>query len=149
MFELFLRRNNKSILDEVNMFEKNFLNVFQKDFNSFFESSSMKTDIIKNKDFYLIQAELPGFKKEDISIEIKDDELLISAKYEDNLEDKTENYIKKERRMNSYKRIFNISDIKQDLIEAKYENGILELKLPKKEEKIPQTKKINIKQKES
>lgn len=146
MFELFLRRNNKSILDEVNMFEKNFLNVFQKDFNSFFESSSMKTDIINNKDFYLIQAELPGFKKEDISIEIKDDELLISAKYEDNLEDKTENYIRKERRMNSYKRIFNISDIKQDLIEAKYENGILELKLPKKEEeKIPQTKKINIK----
>lgn len=144
MFELFLRRNNKSILDELNMFEKNFLNVFQKDFNSFFESSSMKTDIINNKDFYLIQAELPGFKKEDISIEIKDDELLISAKYEDNLEDKTENYIRKERRMNSYKRIFNISDINQDLIEAKYENGILELKLPKKEEKIPQTKKINI-----
>lgn len=145
MFELFLRRNNKSMLDELNMFEKNFLNVFQKDFDSFFESSSMKTDIINNKDSYLIQAELPGFKKEDISIEIKDDELLISAKYEDNLEDKTENYIRKERRMNSYKRIFNISDIKQDLIEAKYENGILELKLPKKEEKIPQTKKINIK----
>lgn len=144
MFELLLRRNNKSMLDELNMFEKNFLNVFQKDFNSFFESSSMKTDIINNKDFYLIQAELPGFKKEDISIEIKDDELLISAKYEDDLEDKTENYIRKERKMNSYKRIFNISDIKQDLIEAKYENGILELKLPKKEEKIPQTKKINI-----
>ena len=109
------------------------------------ELSHMKTDIIHKGDRYLIQAELPGFKKEEIHIDIKDDYLTVHAEHKEEKEEKKENYIRKERRYGSYERSFDISDVNADRIEAKYDDGVLELHLPKMAEKAIAPKSIQIK----
>ncbi len=91
----------------------------------------MKTDIIDKGDRYLVQAELPGFNKEEIHIDIKDNYLTVHAEHREEKEEKKENYIRKERRYGSYERSFDISDVNADQIEAKYNDGVLELQMPK------------------
>lgn len=94
--------------------------------------SGFKTDIIDKKDQYILQAELPGFSKEDIHINIDGDYLTISAEHKEDNEEKKDNYVRKERRYGSFSRSFNISDICADKITASYQNGVLELAMPKR-----------------
>lgn len=107
--------------------------------NSFFNSNSgMNTDITDEGDHYLLKSDLPGMEKEDIKIDIQGDRLTISAEHTSSRdEDKGEGenrYVYRERSYGSYRRSFNINDINEDAISARYRNGVLELKLPKKED---------------
>lgn len=107
--------------------------------NSFFNSNTgMNTDITDEGDHYLLKSDLPGMEKDDIKIDIQGDRLTISAEQTSSRdEDKGEGenrYVYRERSYGSYRRSFNISDIKGDEISARYRNGVLELKLPKKDE---------------
>jgi len=106
--------------------------------------STFNTDIIDKGEHYLLQAELPGFKKDEINIDIENDTLKISANHKEEIKEERKNYIRHERKYNSYSRAFNISGILKDKITASYNNGILELKLPKEEAEVIDAKHIEI-----
>ncbi|MCQ2354039.1 MAG: Hsp20/alpha crystallin family protein [Clostridia bacterium] len=116
---------------------------------SFFgeRTHTFSTDIIDNGNSYTLQTDLPGFKKEDISIDISGETMTVKAErhsdFEDN--DKKNNYVHIERSYGSYSRSFDISGIDSDKICAKYEDGVLSVELPKQEIKEPETRKLEIK----
>ena len=106
--------------------------------SGFFRDSAMtaiRTDIQDKGDRYLLEADLPGFKKEDIQIDLDNDTLTIQAQRHTESQEKDEDgcYVRCERSSGSFTRSFDISDIKADDIRARYENGVLMLELPKKE----------------
>jgi HSP20 family protein len=108
-------------------------------------SSYMNVDIKEDENSYILEADLPGIKKEDINIELQDDTLTISVKKEEKNEKSEENYIRKERKSCSVCRSFHLENIKNEEISAKFENGLLTMILPKKETgKKAESKKINI-----
>lgn len=121
---------------------------FEKDF--FGETTalrSFKTDIKDEGDRYVMEAELPGFDKEDIKLDISGDNLILSAEHktEDNEKDGNGNYIRRERSYGSYRRSFDITGIDVDGIEAEYKNGILYLNLPKMQKTAPASRRLEIK----
>jgi HSP20 family protein len=117
------------------------LNAMENRFKNHFSFVHMKTDIIDKGNVFLLRAELPGFKKENIDIELKDNQLVIKAKREDFQEEENEKYVLRERQSASFCRSFDVSDIKTDEIKAQYVDGILTLYLPKKEE-IPKEESV-------
>jgi len=121
------------------------VNEFFSDAFNAIDTKSFKTDVKETDENYIIESELPGLSKEDINIEITDNYLTISAQNEEKFEEEKENYIRRERRTGSFQRVFQIDNVKEDEINAKYENGILEVTLPKKEKQTPKKKTIDIK----
>ncbi len=107
--------------------------------------SAFRTDITEKDGSYILDAELPGFKKEDITIDIDKDCLTISAerKSEENEEDGN-NFIRRERYYGSYSRSFNVKGIDTDAITAAYADGILTLTMPKKTPEVPAARRLEI-----
>ena len=104
----------------------------------------MKTDVKETGNAYEIDIDLPGFKKDEIQIELKDGYLTVSAEkgLDKDEEDKKGKYIRKERYAGAMQRSFYVGEnLTQEDIKAKYENGILRLSVPKKEAKPVETKK--------
>jgi HSP20 family protein len=96
-------------------------------------SNLMNTDIKDEKDHYEMDIELPGFNKEDISADLKDGYLIIHAQHEDKNDDK---YVRRERFSGQVERSFYVGDaVKKEDIKAAFKNGILQILVPKKEEK--------------
>ena len=104
-----------------------------------------RTDVIDTGDAYKLDAELPGFKKEDISIDVENDCLTISVERKVEDEDKRPNYVKRERVYGAFSRSFDVSGINVEGIEAAYKDGILTLTMPKKVEQKPAKCKLEIK----
>ncbi len=103
------------------------------------------TDTTETGDSNVIDAELPGYKKEEINVDVNDDILTISAEKHNEVNEEEKNgYIRRERYYGSVSRSFNISEVEASQITAKHENGVLTLTLPKKKEQIPQSHKIEI-----
>lgn len=107
--------------------------------------SAFRTDITEKDGTYVLEADLPGFKKEDISIDIDKDCLTISAEHksEEN-EEKGDNYIRRERFYGSYTRSFNVKGIDTEAITAAYNDGVLTLTMPKKEPEVPAARRLEI-----
>lgn len=105
-------------------------------FNDFTAPSTnaMKCDVYEKDGDYNIEVDIPGFKKEDIKIEAKDGYLTITAEKKEEENEENKNYICRERRYGKYERTFSLGDLKTDDISAKFENGILKIKVPKVEE---------------
>ena len=105
-----------------------------------------KTDIRDNGESYLLEAELPGFKKEDIGVKLEGDTLTIRAERSESTEEKDGkgNFVKRERCYGSFSRSFDMEGIRVEDISAAYENGILKLTLPKKQETLPTSRKLEI-----
>lgn len=151
MFELTRRNNNRHInsynpFREMEDFERNF---FADPFGSFFGSSDLaefKTDVTDEGDHYLLEADLPGFDKKDITLDISGDTLTVHAERHSKVEekDKKDKIIRMERSYGSYSRQFDVSGVDTDRIKAKYHNGVLKLTLPKKDEKLPESKRLEI-----
>ncbi|MBQ1236237.1 MAG: Hsp20/alpha crystallin family protein [Oscillospiraceae bacterium] len=106
--------------------------------------STFRTDVSDIGDAYKLEAELPGFKKEDISIDIKDERLTISAERKFENEDEKPNFVKRERFYGSYSRSFGLEGINSDAIEASYVDGVLSLRLPKQTPVVPESRRIEI-----
>lgn len=109
----------------------------------------MKTDIREKDGSYELDIDLPGYKKKDISVEIKEGYLTISASKESETEDKDERgtFIRKERFSGKSSRSFYIGeDVNDDDIKAKFEDGVLKIIAPKKIEqpKVEEKKTITI-----
>jgi len=139
MFELMpISRTQRSMNSFFNDFERSFFNDFYRSANSF------KTDIIDNGGSYLLQAELPGYSKDEIVLKLEDKYLTIKAEKKVENEEKTDNFVRRERRFGSYSRSFDISGIDAEKISASYNNGILDITLPKLAEEKKEPKKIEI-----
>ncbi len=106
------------------------------DFISSRKEQNMKCDIYEKGGDYHIEMDIPGFNKDEISVETKDGYLTITAekKTENNEDDKEKNYIRRERTYGKYERSFYLGDLDENKIDASFENGILKITVPKKEE---------------
>ena len=115
---------------------------------SFFGGESMpvfRTDVSDTGEAFLLECELPGFRKEDIHIDIENDCLTIRAERKDETETKERSFIKRERFSGTCSRCFDVSGVEVDGIEAEYTNGVLSLKLPKRAELLPVSRTLEIK----
>ena len=104
-----------------------------------------RTDVIDAGSAYRLEAELPGFRKENISLDVENDCLTISAERSVEENESKESFIKRERFYGSYSRSFDVSGIDQENIEAAYNDGILTLTLPKKAAERPASRRLEIK----
>lgn len=140
------RRRNEDLFER---FTKAFDDAFNQDFLPTLgnEFKSLRTDITESNDAYLVQADLPGFSKDDIQIDIENNRLTIRAKREDKTEerDDEDRIIRKERHFGEFVRSFYVDNIDQNRVEAKLEDGVLKITLPKlKPDDNGPTRRINI-----
>lgn len=121
-----------------NLFDDFFGDMFGGDF---FDTSSrmpqlMKTDVVEKDGQYMLDVELPGYDKNDISAELKDGYLTIMANKDQTIENKDEksNYVRKERYTGSCQRSFYVGeDVKEEDIQAGFKDGILKIAVRKPE----------------
>ncbi len=105
----------------------------------------MKTDVTEEEDSYLLSMDLPGFKKENISLDLDNGYLTICAS-KDNAQEDDKKYIRRERSYESCKRSFYVGDgLSVDDISANMEDGVLKIKVMKKVEAPKKSKRIEIK----
>jgi HSP20 family protein len=115
--------------------------------DNFFTSSTVSpfsTDIKDTGDAFLLEAELPGFKKEDIKLDVENDVLTISAERTEEKKEDKHSFIKRERFYGSFSRSFDVSGVNVDGITASYTDGVLTLTMPKKQELIPASRRLEI-----
>lgn len=96
---------------------------------------TFKVDVQENEKDYLIEAELPGVKKDEIEVSLNEGRLGISIKREENIEEEKKNYIHKERRYSSMSRSVYLKDAGGEGVKAKLDNGVLTIFVPKLEKK--------------
>lgn len=102
-------------------------------------------DVLESKDAYLVRAELPGMKKEDIKVEVKDGTLVLSGEMKSEKPAEGVEYRHVERVAASFWRSFSLPEnAKQDGIEASYKDGILEIRVAKAEEAKPRQIAISV-----
>lgn len=128
------------------------LNDYFKPWNEWFNGDGLlqkmatapSVNIAEEKDRYNVSLAVPGMDKKDFSVEQDGNMLTISAEKEESKEEKEKKYTRKEYNYSSFSRSFTLpEDVSGDKIEAKYENGILSLILPKNEQtKSNSSKKI-------
>lgn len=108
--------------------------------------SPFAADIRETPDAFLIEADLPGFKKEDIHVEVENDILTIRAERHSAAEekDKESPYLHQERSWGVYERSFDISAVSADDIHAAYDSGVLTLTLPKKSKAASGARRLEI-----
>ena len=125
-----------------NLFDDFFDDSFEKNFfgerNPLYGKHAknlMKTDVKEKKDGYELAIDLPGFKKEDVSVELKDGYLTVCAAkgLDRDEEEKDGRFIRKERYAGACTRSFYVGDVRPDEVSGKYEFGVLKLRIPKKD----------------
>lgn len=133
------RKNTPARYDSVNSMIDDFFGDF---WSPAWEGAieSFKMDVQEKDDLYLIEADLPGVNKDEISLELEEDILRIQVKREESTEEKQDNYLHKERKVSSMSRSLRLHNVKSEDIEAKLENGVLTITMPKvsKDEKVKQ-----------
>jgi HSP20 family protein len=123
-------------------------------FNSFFDeggrSNGERTrrwapavDLLERENSLVLRADLPGLNEDDVQIEVSDNVLTISGERRAEFEDSEQGYYRIERAFGSFSRSLSLPDgVDADRIEANFDNGVLEVKIPKPEERKP--KRISI-----
>ena len=97
--------------------------------------NDMKVDIRETEKDYVFEVEIPGIKKEQVSIDYKNDYLTVGITREDEIKEEKKNYIRRERRSGNLCRTFRIGNVNRDDIKARIENGLLSIHVPKDEKK--------------
>ena len=136
MFELMPYATRRTVMNPFSFFDSDFWGT---------AAGEIKTDITDTGDAFKLEADLPGFKKEDIKIDVENDCLTISAERKLDNEEKKPNFVKRERFYGSYSRSFDVSGINVEGIDAAYNDGVLTLNLPKKVETVPASRRLEIK----
>lgn len=102
-------------------------------------------NILDRTNSYQLEIAAPGFEKADFSIQVEGNLLTVSASKKQEVKNENDKVIKKQFSSKAFKRSFNVDEkIDPTTIEAKYENGILVVQLPKREEVKPSTKEISV-----
>ncbi|MFW5995671.1 MAG: Hsp20/alpha crystallin family protein [Halanaerobiaceae bacterium] len=143
MFDLVpFSRNRRGLSETDNTFDSLMSDFFN--WTDRFETG-FKTDIKETEEAYIIEAELAGMSKDDINIEVDEDNYLtIMARNEEVHEEGDDSYIRRERSRGHYARRFYLENVNEEEIEANYDNGILEVVLPKKEPTRAKKRTIDI-----
>lgn len=105
---------------------------------------TVPVNIKESQNSFLVELVAPGFKKEDFNVELDNDVLTISAKVkEEKTEQEEGKFTRKEFSFSSFKRSFTLPEtVKHEDINALYEDGVLKVTLPKKEEALPKEKRV-------
>lgn len=128
MSNLIPHRKNTGISSPFGMFN----DFFNDNWFPFSQTRSFKLDVAEEKDNYVVEAELPGIDKSDISVEINDGTLTIGYEQQDETVDENDKkYVHRERHYSSMQRSIYLGNVKPDNIIAKMENGILRITIPK------------------
>ena len=137
----YTRRNSVSTFNPFHDFDE-----LERAFFSDRSLGEFKTDIRDNGDSFTLEADLPGFNKDDIHVDLTDDALTITAERHSDYEqkDKKGNYVRCERSYGSYSRSFDTTGIDTSNIKAAYTDGVLRLTLPKKQQILPASRRLEI-----
>lgn len=135
------RRNSVNVYDPFRAIED-----MEREFFGERRTGSFSTDIRDTGSEYVLEADLPGFKKDDINVDISDGRLTISAERHSEYEqkDKKGNYVRCERSYGRFSRSFDTQGIDTDAISASFNDGVLKLNLPKITEAKPVSRKLEI-----
>ena len=120
-------------------FDRNWLSKWEKEFPA--------VNIAEDEKKYTVEVVAPGFKKDDFKLKVEEDILTISAesKFESKENGKGKEYTRREYSYNSFTRSFRLPDnVKDDSISASYNDGILNLELPKSKEQVKASKEISV-----
>ncbi|MDR1160240.1 MAG: Hsp20/alpha crystallin family protein [Syntrophomonadaceae bacterium] len=129
-----------------------FKNFFQSHWPEYFFENSlidnfgncMRTDIREEEGSFILEVEIPGHDKNDISLECRDNRLTIFCHHENSSEKDEHYYLKRERHRGSISRTYRLDNIKEEKISAEYKNGILRIVLPKDDNSRELSHKIPI-----
>lgn len=139
-----IKHNRRTQIPSI--FDDRFMrDLFHNDWNPTTSKTVPAVNIQESNESYLLAFAVPGMKKEDFKIELNNDQLIVSAKVEEGKEE-TVKYTRKEFNFTSFERRFTLPETANvQEIGAKYENGVLNVTVPKKEEaKVPAPKHIEI-----
>ncbi|MCG4579190.1 heat shock protein Hsp18 [Clostridium cochlearium] len=145
MFDMIpFRRNNP--IKRGAYFDDFFDNFFNNDFlvPIKFPKNDFRADLKETDDEYIIEADLPGISKDAVKVNYSNNNIIISAKREDIVEDKGENYIRRERSYGEFKRAFYVDNVDENNIRASFNDGVLKINLPKLEKDKKIGKQIEI-----
>ena len=137
----YTRRNSVSTYNPFHDFDE-----LERAFFSDRSLGEFKTDIRDNGDSFVLEADLPGFNKDDIHVDLSDNSLTITAERHSDYEqkDKKGNYVRCERSYGSYTRSFSTDGIDTANIKAAYTDGALRLTLPKQQQILPSSRRLEI-----
>ena len=148
MFEMtpFARRNHSAVYDPFRAFDDFDRIFFGAPVSAAAGLGSIRTDVRETDTEYLIEADLPGFDRKDISVDLNGDTLVIRAERHSDHENEEQKkqYLRCERSYGVYERRFDISGVDAEHITAKYADGVLELHLPKKQPEAPASRRLTI-----
>ena len=139
-----IRRKNRPAFDQFPSLGSFLNDIWSEDMNSVFRSNFNegmtlpKVNIKETPESFEVQMAVPGLKKDNFNISVENEELLISAEIEENKEETNEEFTRREFGYASFRRSFILPEtVDGDKIKANYEDGILNVVLPKKEEAKP------------
>lgn len=143
MFDLtpFRRKNNN--LD--NFWNRDLLADFFNNSFPFDLGMDIRADIKENDQEYVVEAELPGVKKGDVVVELRNNTLSISAQMNSENNEETSTYVRRERRQGTISRSFYVDNVDNKGVKADYKDGILKIVLPKLKNTPPDNYRIEIK----
>lgn len=135
----------KELIDVRDDFDRLVDRIFSRDFDLWEGGRTPSIDVYEEGDNIVVKAEIPGVKKEDISVSLTGDTLTITGKKSEEKEVKRENYYRKEIRSGAFSRSLTLPvQIDKDKVKAKYKDGVLELVLPKAPEEKEKEVKIKV-----
>ncbi|MGY4688280.1 Hsp20/alpha crystallin family protein [Salibacterium sp. K-3] len=135
MADLFPKRNRDFFSWLPGLFDKDTTtDLFERPFGLQYP----KVDVKDEGDHYLVEAELPGFSKEDVSVEYKNGYITLEGRKEESSEtnDENQNYIRKERSYGSFQRSFYVGDVNEEEINGQFHDGLLTLHVPKTKDSL-------------
>jgi HSP20 family protein len=129
--------------------------LFDREFDRLFEGTSKQEnffapacEIVEEEKRYAISMDIPGMSKEDINLEVKENHLYLTGERKWENRSEKENVLRSEKRYGKFSRVFTLpQNVNAEMIEARFENGVLDIFLPKEEK--AQTRKITIGEKKA
>jgi len=139
-------RNVAALQDRINrIFDESFTRTDDVDDDISMCAWKPTVDIYETDEAIILKAELPGIKKEDVSVEINDNVLTLKGERVEDKEIKEGNYFRKERCFGTFSRAFNLQyRVQPDKIKAKFKDGVLEIEIPKPEKEKPKQITVNV-----
>ena len=140
-------KNNLARWDKFEKGLDNFGNNFSAMMDNFmrpmYDGDIMRTDVKENDKEYILDIEVPGYDKNNISVNYEDGYITVSARKEEKSDEEKNGYIRQER-SSSCSRSYYVGEVEEESIKAKYENGVLALYIPKQQDKTQKTHSITI-----
>src|SRR4029450_8589226 len=101
--------------------------------------------LVETEDHFVLKADLPGLTEADVNVEVEDNVLTLSGERKAEHEDKREGYVRVERSFGSFRRSLTLPEgIDPEAVQASFDNGVLEVRIPKPEERKPRKVAIQV-----